>query len=156
SVYGILDKRLWRRFLRFKAARGTKTDNRTAGSSTGNLMTRAHILLTRVQRPCPGRVYNRTRRFNFMPSPRLLTAALATLFLAGYAAAQTQDPAGQSTAPDQQPNINNPTPQQPAPPPADKNAKKEPGTGTPIASPDTVNPKNSKEDVDAVGNRNVG
>src|SRR5262249_20260013 len=136
--------------------RGTKTDNRTAGSSTGNLMTRAHILLTRVQRPCPGRVYNRTRRFNFMPSPRLLTAALATLFLAGFAAAQTQDPAGQSTPPDQQPNINNPTPQQPAPPPADKNAKKEPGTGTPIASPDTVNPKNSKEDVDAVGNRNVG
>src|SRR5262249_6554542 len=38
----------------------------------------------------------------------------------------------------------------------DKNAKKEPGLGTPIASPDTVNPKNSKEDVDAVGNRNVG
>src|SRR5215467_7816333 len=119
-------------------------------------MTSPHILLTRVQRPSPGRVYNRTRRFKFMPSPRIIDPALATLFLAGLAAAQTQDPAGQSTPPDQQPNINNPTAQQPAPPPAEKNAKKEPGSGTPIASPDTVNPKNSKEDVDAVGNRNVG
>jgi predicted Zn-dependent protease len=60
-----------------------------------------------------------------------------------------QDPAAQ-------PNINTPAPQQPAPPPQDPKAKKDPGSNTPIQSPDTVNPKNSKEDVDAIGNRNVG
>ena len=91
-----------------------------------------------------------------MQTARFLNAALAALFFSGLAVAQTQDPAGQATPPDPQPNINNPAPQQPAPPPADKNAKKVPGSAAPITSPETVNPKNSKEDVDAVGNRNVG
>jgi predicted Zn-dependent protease len=90
-----------------------------------------------------------------LSSGLLGTAVAALLFTAGSALAQTQDPAGQSTPP-LPPSINHPDQQQPAPPPPDKNAKKEAGQSTPVASPDTVNPKNSKEDVDAIGNRNVG
>jgi|KBSMisStaDraftv2_1062788.scaffolds.fasta_scaffold54604_4 predicted Zn-dependent protease len=107
-----------------------------------------------------------------LSSSRLLTATFAALLTTGITFAQSQDTSGsqsgsqsgsgsqtstQSTQdPSTQPNINSPAPQQPAPPPADKNAKKDPGTSAPISSPDTVNPKNSKEDVDAIGNRNVG
>src|SRR5262249_12342999 len=105
-----------------------------------------------------------------LSSSRLLTAAFAALLASGIAFAQSQDTSGsqsggqsgsqgssQSTQdPSAQPNINNPAPQQPAPPPEDKTAKKAPGSDAPVSSPDTVNPKNSKEDVDAIGNRNVG
>jgi beta-barrel assembly-enhancing protease len=99
---------------------------------------------------------------------RLLTVTFAALLVSGMAFAQSQDASGgqsgsgsqtstQSTQdPSTQPNINTPAPQQPAPPPPDKDAKKEPGSSAPINSPDTVNPKNSKEDVDAIGNRSVG
>jgi beta-barrel assembly-enhancing protease len=45
-----------------------------------------------------------------------------------------------------------PAPSKPAPPPADKNA---PPTDTPVQQKDTVDPKNTKDDVEAVGNRNV-
>src|SRR5271165_364260 len=45
-----------------------------------------------------------------------------------------------------------PATQQPAPPPPDKN---NPPTAAPVQQQDTVNPKNSKDDVDAIGNRNV-
>jgi beta-barrel assembly-enhancing protease len=93
-----------------------------------------------------------------LSSSRLLTATFAALLISGVALAQTQDPKAQepSAQPTDQPSIHNPAPQQPAPPAPDKNAKKEPGSSAPITSPDTVNPKNSKEDVDAIGNRNVG
>jgi predicted Zn-dependent protease len=113
-----------------------------------------------------------------LSSSRLLTATFAALLASGIACAQSQDGSGQSGGqassgqsgsqsgsqgssgsaqdPASQPNINTPAPQQPAPPPADPNAKKDPGSNAPIQSPDTVNPKNSKEDVDAIGNRNVG
>jgi predicted Zn-dependent protease len=87
-------------------------------------------------------------------SPKLLGAAFAALLFSSVALAQTQDPAGQATPP--QPSISNPTPQQPPPPPADKNKKPEPGSEPPITSPDTVTPKNSKQDVEAIGNRGVG
>lgn len=88
-------------------------------------------------------------------SSRLLTATFAALLASGIAFAQSQD---STQDPSTQPNINTPAPQQPAPPPQDPNtkAKKEPGSSAPVSSPDTVNPKNSKEDVDAIGNRNVG
>src|SRR5215471_12852239 len=95
-----------------------------------------------------------------LSSSRLLTAAFAALLASGVAFAQTG--AGQSGGqsqtqdPQQKPNINAPASQQPAPPPADAKAKKDPGSNTPVQSPDTVNPKNSKEDVDAIGNRGVG
>ena len=45
-----------------------------------------------------------------------------------------------------------PAPSKPAPPAADKNA---PPTDTPVQQKDTVDPKNSKDDVEAIGNRNV-
>jgi predicted Zn-dependent protease len=48
-----------------------------------------------------------------------------------------------------------------SPPPTSDPAKPTPpskteGSQPPVASPDTVDPKNSKEDVSAIGNRNVG
>jgi predicted Zn-dependent protease len=109
-----------------------------------------------------------------LSSSRLLAATLAALLASGIAFAQSQDSSGQSGSgqsgsqsgsqsstqstqdPASQPSINTPAPQQPAPPPQDPNAKKDPGSGAPIQSPDKVDPKNSKEDVDAIGNRNVG
>ena len=107
-----------------------------------------------------------------LSSSRLLTAAFAAMFASGIALAQSQGASGQSSSgqsgsqastqstqdPASQPNINTPGPQQPAPPPPDPNAKakKDPGSGSPVQSPDKVDPKNSKEDVDAIGNRNVG
>jgi len=103
-----------------------------------------------------------------LSSSRLLTATFAALLASGIAFAQSQDTSGsqsgsgsqgssQSTQdPSAQPNINNPAPQQPAAPPQDKTAKQAPGSSAPINSPDTVNPKNSKEDVEAIGNRSVG
>jgi predicted Zn-dependent protease len=45
-----------------------------------------------------------------------------------------------------------PAPPQPAPPPAQTQAPQD----QPVPQQDTVHPKNSKEDVDAIGNRNVG
>ena len=46
-----------------------------------------------------------------------------------------------------------PTPPQPAPPPP---AKTQAPQDQPVPQQDTVHPKNSKEDVEAIGNRNVG
>jgi predicted Zn-dependent protease len=43
-------------------------------------------------------------------------------------------------------------PSQPAPPPPDKS---QPAISAPVQQQDTVNPKNTKDDVDAIGNRNV-
>ena len=88
------------------------------------------------------------------PTSKLLGAILTSLLFSGAALAQSQDPSGQDSSA-QQPNINAPAAQQPAPPPPDK-TKPQPGQQAPIASPDTVTPKNSKEDVEAVGNRGVG
>src|ERR1700745_724183 len=112
-------------------------------------------------------------RHNMQPtsSPKLLGALLAALLCSGVALAQSQDPAGQGTpqnpstqtqAPQSIPQAPNaappplPPPPQPAPPPPEAKKKGEPGSDTPIASPDSVKPKNSKEDVEAVGNRGVG
>jgi len=105
-------------------------------------------------------------------SSRLLTATFAALLCSGFALAQSSSQTGSSqsgqsgsgssgsqTQPQdpnaQDPNINTAPPQQPAPPPGAA-PKKEPGSDAPITSPDTVTPKNSKDDVDAIGNRNVG
>jgi len=88
-------------------------------------------------------------------SVRLLGTFFAVLLAGGVALAQTQDPAGQATPPVPQTTTPTaqPAPPQPAPP---KAQDKKPGQDAPIASPDTVNPKNSKEDVEAIGNRGVG
>jgi predicted Zn-dependent protease len=74
---------------------------------------------------------------------------------------QTQDQT-QTQAPSQSPTpipISQPTP--PPPPPPDKIAPAPAATPQPAAAdtpdqPKTVHPKNSKEDVDAIGNRSVG
>src|SRR6267154_1768049 len=90
-------------------------------------------------------------------SAKFLGALLAALLCCGVALAQSQDSSGQPTA--QDPSAAPaplPPPPQPAAPPAEAKKKGDPGSDVPIASPDTVKPKNSKQDVDAVGNRSVG
>jgi beta-barrel assembly-enhancing protease len=90
--------------------------------------------------------------------PKLLGALLAALLCSGVALAQSQDSSGQQPTP-QDPSVAPaplPPPPQPAAPPAEAKKKGDPGSDVPIASPDTVKPKNSKQDVDAVGNRSVG
>jgi predicted Zn-dependent protease len=89
----------------------------------------------------------------------LLTTLLAALLAAGAASAQTQDPAGQATPPVPPPTTQAPAQDpstQPAAQPKAQDKKGQPGQDAPITSPDTVNPKNSKDDVEAIGNRNVG
>jgi predicted Zn-dependent protease len=90
--------------------------------------------------------------------PKLLGALLAALLCSGIALAQSQDSSGQQPTP-QDPSVAPaplPPPPQPVAPPAEAKKKGDPGSDVPIASPDTVKPKNSKQDVDAVGNRSVG
>jgi predicted Zn-dependent protease len=92
--------------------------------------------------------------------PKLLGALLVALLCSGIALAQSQDSSGGQGQPAAQgPSAAPaplPPPPQPAAPPAETKKKGDPGSDVPIASPDTVKPKNSKQDVDAVGNRSVG
>jgi beta-barrel assembly-enhancing protease len=82
-----------------------------------------------------------------------------------------QPPAAQQPAPTSQsgqssgqtqtqaPVPQQPAPRQPAPPPPDPTVKAKNGDvaqDAPVQQQDTVHPKNSKEDVDAIGNRNIG
>ena len=73
-----------------------------------------------------------------------LKLALVSALLAGsaFAAPQTQDPPSQDPAK---------TP----PPPAQQQTQQQSGS-QPVQQKDTVTPKNSKEDVEAIGNRSVG
>lgn len=95
----------------------------------------------------------------------VLALGMSLAALPGQAAAQTQDPSAQQPAPttteSQKPITVTPPP--PPPPPQDPNAA--PASATPDTSTTdgtngtpakTVHPKNSKEDVEAIGNRNVG
>jgi predicted Zn-dependent protease len=75
-----------------------------------------------------------------------LTLGFALLGASAFAAPQSQDPA---PAPDPSKT------QQPAQQPSQQQTKQQPGSEQPVPQKDTVNPKNSKEDVDAIGNRNV-
>jgi predicted Zn-dependent protease len=61
----------------------------------------------------------------------------------------SQGTAAQTGTPQQTPPT---APAQPAPPPPDKSA---PPSDQPVQQQDSVNPKNTHEDVDAIGNRNV-
>jgi beta-barrel assembly-enhancing protease len=65
------------------------------------------------------------------------------------ASQSTQDPSKTQTSPQPAPPL--PAPAQPAPP-AQTQAPKD----QPVQQQDTVHPKNSKEDVEAIGNRDVG
>src|ERR1700686_4388885 len=73
-----------------------------------------------------------------------LKLALVSALVAGsaFAAPQSQDPPSQEPAK---------TP----PPPAQQQTQQQTGS-QPVQQKDTVTPKNSKEDVEAIGNRNVG
>jgi predicted Zn-dependent protease len=82
-----------------------------------------------------------------------LTLASALMAAPAFSAPQTQnpppppttqDPSKTPAPPTQQPASTQPAAQQPAP------------GSQPVQQQDTVNPKNSKEDVEAIGNRNVG
>ena len=81
-----------------------------------------------------------------------LKLALASAFAAGlaFAAPQSQDP----PPPAQDPAKTPPPAQQPAPA---QTPQPQQQTGSqPVQQKDTVTPKNSKEDVEAIGNRSVG
>ncbi len=108
----------------------------------------------------------------------LLTGGLAYCAVAASAQSSSQTPTtttqqGQQTPAQQDPNkkddsksgIQLPPEQPPAPPAtptpapapaATKPAAGTPGSDAPVQQQQTVHPKNSKEDVDAIGNRNVG
>src|SRR5271155_1366190 len=92
-----------------------------------------------------------------------LSISLSCALLAGPALSAPQS---QSQDPSQTPSQNPPPAQQPTQPPAQPTAtppaqqpaqaQTPPAPGSqPVQQQDTVNPKNSKEDVDAIGNRNV-
>src|SRR5947199_4755290 len=72
-----------------------------------------------------------------------LTVALVSALVAGsaLAAPQSQDPPSQDPAK--------------TPPPAQQQTQQQSGS-QPVPQKDTVTPKNSKEDVEAIGNRSVG
>jgi predicted Zn-dependent protease len=74
-----------------------------------------------------------------------LALAGALLAIPAIAAPRSQDP------PTQDPSKT----QQPAQQPSQQQTRQQPGSEQPVPQKDTVNPKNSKEDVDAIGNRNV-
>ncbi len=73
-----------------------------------------------------------------------LKLALVSALVAGsaFAAPQTQDPLSQDPA-------------KTTPPPAQQQTQQQTGS-QPVQQKDTVTPKNSKEDVEAIGNRSVG
>jgi predicted Zn-dependent protease len=89
-------------------------------------------------------------------SPKLIVAVLAALLFTGVALAQSQDSSGQPAPPPPQNPSAQQAPPNPTPPPAADTKKGQPGQDAPIASPDTVSPKNSKEDVEKIGDRGVG
>src|SRR5260370_4532575 len=72
-----------------------------------------------------------------------LNLALASAVIAGsaFAAPQSQDPPSQDPAK--------------TPPPAQQQTQQQTGS-QPVPQKDTVTPRNSKEDVEAIGNRSVG
>lgn len=77
-----------------------------------------------------------------------LVGALAAI--PAFAIPQSQNP------PQQDPSQTQPPAQQPAQQqPSQQQTKGQPGSDQPVPQQDTVNPKNAKNDVDAIGNRNV-
>jgi predicted Zn-dependent protease len=91
---------------------------------------------------------------------------VAGFLVASASATPRQQQSGQSPAPTQQPTPTaqsgptqtptQPAPPQPAPPQPTPAAQSQTPQDQPVAQQDTVHPKNSKDDVEAIGNRNVG
>jgi len=97
---------------------------------------------------------------------QVMTLVLASALMVSPGLAAGQSPASQSGQSGQsgQPSTQDPSQQQPAPPPpaptpanAPSSAPpQKPAADNPVQQKDTVTPKNSKEDVEAIGNRGVG
>jgi predicted Zn-dependent protease len=91
-------------------------------------------------------------------TPLTLRSVLALAVTAGMALSPGMAAAqGQSTG--QDPSQQQPAPPPPVPTPASQPAQSQtqkPAADQPIQQKDSVTPKNSKEDVDAIGNRSVG
>jgi predicted Zn-dependent protease len=91
-------------------------------------------------------------------TPLTLRSVLALAVTAGMALSPGLAAAqGQSTG--QDPSQQQPAPPPPPPTPASQPAQQQtqkPAADQPVQQKDTVTPKNSKEDVDAIGNRSVG
>jgi len=100
-------------------------------------LTVAGFLITSASQAIP-----RPQQSGQSPAP---TQQPAPTTQSGQGAAQTQTPAPSQPAPPQ------PAPPQPAPP-----AQTQTPQDQPVVQQDTVHPKNTKDDVDAIGNRNVG
>ncbi len=98
-----------------------------------------------------------------------ISLSCALLAAPALSAPQSQSPQSQSQDPNQTPSQNPPSaqpttppaqqptqPQTPAPAQQPAQAQTPPAPGSqPVQQQDTVSPKNSKEDVEAIGNRNV-
>ncbi|MGC0775094.1 MAG: M48 family metallopeptidase [Candidatus Acidiferrum sp.] len=85
----------------------------------------------------------------------LLVATALPAFPQSQQSSQTQPPAQAQTQP-QSPAPAQPAPPQPAPPQPTAAAKPQAPQDQPVPQKDTVDPKNSKEDVNDIGNRNLG
>ncbi|MGB8457319.1 MAG: M48 family metallopeptidase [Candidatus Acidiferrum sp.] len=85
----------------------------------------------------------------------LLVATAVPAFPQSQQSSQTQ-PAAQTQTQPQSPAPAQPAPPQPAPPQPTAAAKPQAPPDQPVPQKDTVDPKNSKEDVNDIGNRNLG
>jgi predicted Zn-dependent protease len=88
---------------------------------------------------------------DFLRHALRLTLASALVTGPAFAAPQSQDPPAPAADAAKTP----PPAQQPAPPQAQPQTQQQTGP-QPVPQKDTVTPKNSKEDVEAIGNRSVG
>jgi predicted Zn-dependent protease len=91
-------------------------------------------------------------------TPLTLRSVLALAVTAGMALSPGLA-AGQGQSTGQDPSQQQPAPPPPPPTPASQPAQQQtqkPAADQPVQQKDSVTPKNSKEDVDAIGNRSVG
>ncbi|HTQ59878.1 MAG TPA: M48 family metallopeptidase [Candidatus Solibacter sp.] len=95
--------------------------------------------------------------------PRLAFSFTVATLLAASASLAAQSPSptpgqtpSQTSSPAQTQPQQQPAPPQPAPPQPTAAAKTQPPQDQPVPQKDTVDPKNSKEDVNDIGNRNLG
>jgi len=94
-------------------------------------------------------------RLAFSFTVATLLAASASLAAQSPSATPGQTPS-QTSSPAQTQPQQQPAPPQPAPPQPTAAAKTQPPQDQPVPQKDTVDPKNSKEDVNDIGNRNLG
>jgi predicted Zn-dependent protease len=89
---------------------------------------------------------------DFLRHALKLTLASALIAAPAFSAPQSQDP----PPPTQDPAKTTDSAKTPPPAQPQQTQQQKDTTSKPVQQQDTVNPKNSKEDVEAIGNRNVG